>query len=355
MYRFLLYSLILHSIIIAILFASQLFIPKPKNIKIQLAVLPKNNNVKKTIPPVEEPKIEEKKESAEEQQKKAEQAQKLLDNVLKEDIKEKTIEKTIIPKEVKPQPIAKESKKSISKTPQEVIVEKKQPQQKEVAPKQLPTPKMPEPKPSILEKTTPKDTQKVIQKTEEPSPYSNPVLPQNSKPKEPDPYANPVIPSENIFIPNEEVIVPSLPPVKPARKEFNISKDENVSTDANRIINDSTGISNNIMSKEAFYLSDSDKRALMNQMSQCMASLGIIRENNESVTLLIEMKEDARIKDINVIKNNKIVPKSELNNLEARVIYLFNNPKCSKLILPEGKFSYWQKFTIKLNLKGLFE
>jgi hypothetical protein len=35
------------------------------------------------------------------------------------------------------------------------------------------------------------------------------------------------------------------------------------------------------------------------------------------------------------------------NNLETRVIYLFNNPKCSKLILPNGKFSYWQKFTIK--------
>lgn len=349
MYRFLLYSLLLHVLIVAIVFVATLFTSKPENIKIQLAVLPKNSNVKEpTSSPKEIPKLEEKKETPEEAQKKTEAVQKLLDSVLKEDIQEKAIEKKVIPKEI-PQ---KESFQKKEVTPEEqpvpsskVLENKSQPQKQDIMP--LPA-----------KNDAPKVQEQAITKI--PSPYDAPVMPKENLVQIPqpqnNPYANPIIPNESIQ--NQAIQLeqtPSLQAVKPKRKEIDFSKDSDVGVEANSITKDSSGISNNIMSNEAFYLSSDDKKALMNQMSVCLASLGIVRENTESVTLLIEMQEDAKIKNINVIKNNKVVPKKELSNLETRVIYLFNNPKCAKIILPKGKFSYWQKFTIKLNLKGLFE
>lgn len=375
MYRFLLYSLLLHVLIVAIVFVATLFTSKPENIKIQLAVLPKNSNVKEpTSSPKEIPKLEEKKETPEEAQKKTEAVQKLLDSVLKEDIQEKAIEKKVIPKEI-PKEIKSEPIKEVPKilpkynAVQKEIPQKESFQKKEVTPEEQPVPsskvlenKSQPQKQDIMPLPAKNDAPKVQEQaiTKIPSPYDAPVMPKENLVQIPqpqnNPYANPIIPNESIQ--NQAIQLeqtPSLQAVKPKRKEIDFSKDSDVGVEANSITKDSSGISNNIMSNEAFYLSSDDKKALMNQMSVCLASLGIVRENTESVTLLIEMQEDAKIKNINVIKNNKVVPKKELSNLETRVIYLFNNPKCAKLILPKGKFSYWQKFTIKLNLKGLFE
>lgn len=364
MYRFLLYSLILHLVIVALLFASTLFTPKPKHIQIQLALLPKNNNVKKAPPPpVEVSKPEPKKETPEEAKKREEKVAKLLDKVLQEDVAEKHIEKSVPQKEVSPElekikeppkEISKKVENKVSKQPE--IIKNPQPKKNEVKQEVAPVHKLQ--KKQELPVHIPMQSPTVIDS--KPNPYANPVMPSEpvevAKPIN-NPYANPIIPVEdNSIVVHEVAPAPSLPQSIPKRKEVDVSsvKDESVSHDAIRITNDNSGLSNDIMSSEAFYLSNNDKKALMNQMSQCLASLGMIRENNETVTLLIEMKEDAKIKDINVIKNNKIVPKSDLSNLESRILYLFNNPKCSKLILPEGKFNYWKKFTIKLNLKGLF-
>ncbi len=336
MYRFFLYSLVLHIIIIITLLVFASFEPAPKKVQIKLLSLPKNNDTKKTPPsksiplvsPVVEKKIETKKESPKVKEKKSQEVNKLLEEVLQQNLKEKTIEKAITKKEVLVQNTNKPSNiKKTQTTPKKDIIPAPKLEVKEA--------------PSIINSDNSFS-----------NPYSNPVLPQDNKKVEDNPYDNPVIYEE---IP--QIKIPTLPekqiPTIPIRKEIDVSmaKEDNLDV----VLQSISNTNNDIMSEESLYLTENDKKALMNQMSQCLATLGYIREKDESVILLIEMQENAKIKDINVIRNNEIIHKGSLSNLESRIIYLFNSQKCSKLILPEGKFKYWQKFTIKLNLKGLFQ
>jgi hypothetical protein len=321
MSRFILVSLVLHILLFAVVLGFSFYSPKPKTIQIKLASLPPAASVKKVAPPaapvVDEKKVEE---------KKAVEVQKSVDSFLKADVQEKVIEKTI----EKPAPI-KPAPQPAPKTP-------------------IPTPTLPPipaPTPSPIPTPTPVP---VIDNT--PNPYLNPVAPTQPPVQaqvQENPYTNPILPQQPAEAPTPAQPTPQLPPV---RKTVDVSaaKDDNLGDVVDTIANMPT----DIMSSENYSMSDADKKALSNQISQCMASLGVVRENTESITLMFTMRENAKIKDINVIKNNKIVPVAQQSNLENRVIYLFNNPKCATLVLPQGKFTYWQKFTIKINLKGLF-
>lgn len=345
MYRFLLYSLILHLIIITLLIVSDSFETPPKRIQIQLVSMTKNNETKKTqlTPTPKAEKIEEKKEEPklppkgdpkEEAKKEIEKTvavQKMLDKVLAEDIKEKNIEKSTpkvplkAPKVETPK-LQKKEQALVADTPREVKEDTLDPYKNAVILK------LPEKKELLTEKSN--------------NPYDNPVI-----------YDFPDNKKEITEDEKEVQNIPSLPEKKaPLRKEIDASSvKEDDLTGALSVIESGDDITYDITSKESLYITDNDKRALMNQMSQCLASLGVIREKEETVILLIQMNRDSTIKEIDVLKDDKVVPKSLLSNVESRIIYLFNNPKCSKLILPEGKFQYWKKFTIKLNLKGLFE
>ncbi|MCL2567649.1 MAG: hypothetical protein FWE18_06130 [Alphaproteobacteria bacterium] len=337
MLRFILISLGLHILLAAIVLGFSFYTPKPKTIQIKLASLPTPNNTKKNMPPL----IDEKKA----EQEKTVEVQKLLDSVLKEDIQEKVIEKAVEEAPALPKPKTSQKQEQLLKEALPSVVPTQMPPP---APKPVvPSPIAPIPKQNNAPIVSPQNNQ-VYPKEDSSNPYLNSVMPQESKAE-----VKPILPDNNPYLnpvaPTEENKKPSLPP----RKTIDVSaaKDDNMSA----VVSSIAEMPADILSKDNYSLSDADKKALSNQISQCLSSLGLVRENTETINLVFSMAENAKIKEINVLRGDKIVPPKELSNLENRVIYLFNNPKCATLILPQGKFTYWQKFTIKINLKGLFE
>ncbi|MDR0483815.1 MAG: hypothetical protein LBH40_00855 [Alphaproteobacteria bacterium] len=348
MLRFLILSLVLHVFLFAIVLGFSFYSPKPKTIQITLATLPKTNNVKKeSALAVDEKKVAEKKTA---------EVQELLDSVLKEDIQEKVIEKAVeeTPKP-QPAPVAIKSQPKSQVVPKSNIpsdlqdIKPKEQQTQAVKPTPtitskesvapvLPVPQLAMPQPNPVDNT--------------PNPYLNAVAPQEEpQPKEeevsPSPYNNPVMP--NVEQKSAELPTPKLP----ARKIIDVSsaKDDNLKDVVSSISDTAT----DIMSDENHSMSDSEKQALSNQIAQCVAPAIELRDDIKSISLIFSMGIDAKIKDIQIVRDNKIISHNNWSNLEKRVISLFNNPKCATLILPQGKFNYWQKFTMKINLRGFFE
>lgn len=101
-------------------------------------------------------------------------------------------------------------------------------------------------------------------------------------------------------------------------------------------------------------LSDADKQILAKNLSNCVAGLPAIREHDEVLFLSFTINEDAIIENVDIIRNNQKVPKEQLNNLEQRVVSIFQSKACSKLILPPDGFNIWHEFSVKLRLEGFF-
>jgi hypothetical protein len=348
MARFLVISLALHILLFAAVLGFSFYEPKPKTIQIKLASLPVPNNVKKNTPPPASA-IDEKKVEA----KKTAEVQKLLDSVLKEDIQEKVIEKSI--EEAPKIPAAAAVK------PNETPALVKKPQPAPAVPSVVPTQMPPTPAPVV---PAPIIAAPITPMPIAPTPKENnaPIIsPQNNQAYKmddtPNPYLSPVVPQAQLpaleEAPAQQQAAESKTPALPPRKIIDVSsaKDD----DINAAVSTITEMPADILSKENYSLSDSDKKALSNQISQCLASLGDMRENTETINLMFTMQADAKIKNISVLRGDKVIPPNQQSNLENRVLYLFNSPKCATLILPQGKFTYWQKFTIKINLKGFFE
>ncbi len=112
---------------------------------------------------------------------------------------------------------------------------------------------------------------------------------------------------------------------------------------------------NDILKENNVYISDSEKNTIKDQISKCVGYVAEVKDQKSTIILQFDMHEDRTIKNVNVLRDKKVVAKAELSNFESRVIHLFNDNNCKMLLLPQDKYSYWKRFTIKINLRGFFE
>ncbi|MFL1780732.1 hypothetical protein ABSA28_00426 [Candidatus Hepatincolaceae symbiont of Richtersius coronifer] len=102
-------------------------------------------------------------------------------------------------------------------------------------------------------------------------------------------------------------------------------------------------------------LTGGERAILARQIQQCWSGISSIKDEMVSFQLQLSMNQDATINSIKITKLNKVSIKEEdLKDLEKRITAVLNNPRCSKLSLPLNKYSTWQNFSIKLNVKGIF-
>lgn len=100
-------------------------------------------------------------------------------------------------------------------------------------------------------------------------------------------------------------------------------------------------------------LNNNEKRILSGQIKQCWIANNYIKDKDVSIFVKFNMNEDKTIKNlsVDVFNINNI---DEKENIINTVHKIFNDPFCNELMLPDGKFSKWKTFSIKLNLKGFF-
>ena len=101
-------------------------------------------------------------------------------------------------------------------------------------------------------------------------------------------------------------------------------------------------------------MNDLDKKALSQRLSNCVSTLPQIRENDEELFLRFKVNKNAIVENIDIIRNNTIISDADLSTLERRVIAIFQNTECSKLLLPKNQYQIWHEFSVKLKLQGFF-
>jgi hypothetical protein len=107
------------------------------------------------------------------------------------------------------------------------------------------------------------------------------------------------------------------------------------------------------LSSEESELTKDEKNILSSQIKQCWVAAQYIKDKNIEIVVHFTMNENRTIKDFNIDILN-ITNTDEINSIKNNLNKIFTNTDCKKLLLPNEKFSYWKKFSIKLNLKGFF-
>lgn len=102
-------------------------------------------------------------------------------------------------------------------------------------------------------------------------------------------------------------------------------------------------------------LSISDEDALRRQIAGCWnVPVGARDIENMAVEIYISVNPDRTVKEAIVVDQARLGRDSFFRALAESALRALRNPRCSPLILPEGKYAQWKEIVFNFNPKDMF-